>query len=194
LAQSVNPTRSIHPNFRRSFATITNQPKHSIPDPKDCSKITPNYAKLIENLSIVRKRIVGDQPLTLAEKILYAHIWDPKEIDSIVKGETYLKLKPDRVAMQDASSQTAILQFMLAGMPSTAIPTSIHCDHLIEAHEGSDKDLKTAEITSKEIFDFLKSASEKYGIEFWKPGSGIIHQIVLENYAAPGALMIGTGN
>ncbi|CAG8585819.1 23167_t:CDS:10 [Cetraspora pellucida] len=189
LAKSINQIRSINP---RSFATITNQSKPSIPEPKDCSKITPNYAKLVENLSIIRKRIFGDQPLTLSEKILYAHLWDPKGIDSIVKGETYLKLKPDRVAMQDASSQTAILQFMLAKMPVTAVPTSIHCDHLIEAYEGGDKDLKTAEITSKEIFDFLKSASDKYGIEFWKPGSGIIHQIVLENYAAPGALMIGT--
>ncbi|KAF0454164.1 aconitate hydratase [Gigaspora margarita] len=190
--QSINQSRLIHLNFRRSLATITDQSKLPIPEPKDCSKITPNYAKLVENLSIVQKRIFGGQPLTLAEKILYAHLWNPKEINKIVKGETYLQLKPDRVAMQDASSQTVILQFMLAGMPETAVPTSIHCDHLIEAYEGGDKDVKTAEVTSKEIFDFLKSASEKYGIEFWKPGSGIIHQIVLENYAAPGALMIGT--
>ncbi|CAG8504065.1 7404_t:CDS:10 [Funneliformis mosseae] len=174
----------------RNMALMTNRP---IPPVKDCAKITPPYEKLIKNLAYVQKKILKDRPLTLSEKILYAHLWNPHEYDGgIVRGETYLKLKPDRVAMQDASAQMAILQFMLAGMPTTSVPSSIHCDHLIEAFQGADKDVETAKSVNKEIFDFLQSASEKYGIDFWKPGSGIIHQIVLENYAAPGGLMLGT--
>ncbi|CAG8619835.1 9848_t:CDS:2, partial [Acaulospora morrowiae] len=154
--------------FVRNLATAINRQTYIIPEPKNCSQITPPYVKLVENLSIVQ-RALGGQPLTLAEKILYAHLCNPHEIDKIVKGETYLKLKPDRVAMQDASAQMAILQFMLSGMSTTAVPSSIHCDHLIEASEGADKDVKTAEIKNKEIFNFLQSAAEKYGIEFWKP-------------------------
>jgi len=110
----------------------------------------------------------------------------------IVPGKTYLKLRPDRVAMQDATAQMAVLQFMSSGLPRTAVPTTIHCDHLIEAHKGGANDLKIAKDTNKEVYDFLASSAEKYGIGFWKPGSGIIHQIVLENYAFPGALIIGT--
>ncbi|RIA86089.1 aconitate hydratase [Glomus cerebriforme] len=157
------------------------------PPEKNCINITPPYTKLTQNLAFVQQKVLKCRPLSLAEKILYAHLCNPHEYDGgIVKGETYLKLKPD------ASAQMAILQFMLAEMPTTAVPTSIHCDHLIEAFQGAIKDVKAAEISNKEIFDFLQSAAEKYGIEFWKPGSGIIHQIVLENYAAPGGLMLGT--
>ncbi|KAI9305096.1 aconitate hydratase [Cunninghamella echinulata] len=157
---------------------------------KDCRSITPPYEKLHDNLSKVR-RVLNNRPLTLAEKIVYSHLTNPEETIPI-RGETYLKLSPDRVAMQDASAQMAILQFMLSGMSTTAVPSSIHCDHLIVANAGADKDVETSIQNNKEIFDFLESAAKKYGIAFWKPGSGIIHQIVLENYAAPGGLMLGT--
>ncbi|KAI9136886.1 aconitate hydratase 2 [Paraphysoderma sedebokerense] len=157
----------------------------------------PNYTKLIENLSIVKKKL--DRPLTLAEKILYSHL-DRPDAANPVRGESYLKLRPDRVAMQDASAQTAILQFMLANLPQSAVPTSIHCDHLVEADTSSkgkseklaDENVKASWATNSEIYEFLESASKKYGIQFWNPGAGIIHQIVLENYATPGALMLGT--
>jgi homoaconitase len=165
---------------------------------------------LTKNLDLV-KRILNNRPLTLAEKYVYSHLTNPEETIP-VRGETYLKLSPgnvclcvkksfiyvccfiktDRVAMQDASAQMALLQFMLSGMPTTAVPSSVHCDHLIAANEGADKDVADSIVTNKEIFDFLESGAKKYGIAFWKPGSGIIHQIVLENYAAPGGLMLGT--
>ncbi|CAO3656039.1 unnamed protein product [Mucor hiemalis] len=157
---------------------------------KNCASITPPYAKLTKNLDLV-KRILDNRPLTLAEKYVYSHLTNPEETIP-VRGETYLKLSPDRVAMQDASAQMALLQFMLSGMPTTAVPSSVHCDHLIAANEGADKDVAESIIANKEIFDFLESGAKKYGIAFWKPGSGIIHQIVLENYAAPGGLMLGT--
>ncbi|KAL7327612.1 aconitate hydratase [Mucor circinelloides] len=169
----------------RSLAT-----QHNPVVEKDCSSITPPYAKLTKNLDLV-KRILDNRPLTLAEKVVYSHLTNPEETVP-VRGETYLKLSPDRVAMQDASAQMALLQFMLSGMPTTAVPSSIHCDHLIAANEGADKDVAQSIIANKEIFDFLESGAKKYGIAFWKPGSGIIHQIVLENYAAPGGLMLGT--
>ncbi|GAB1194847.1 aconitase family-domain-containing protein [Aspergillus pseudonomiae] len=148
-----------------------------------------NYKKMSENLEIVRSRL--SRPLTYAEKILYSHLDNPHEQD-IERGVSYLKLRPDRVACQDATAQMAILQFMSAGMPSVATPTTVHCDHLIEAQVGGDKDLARANEINKEVYDFLASATAKYNIGFWKPGSGIIHQIVLENYAFPGGLMIGT--
>ncbi|EJD04011.1 aconitate hydratase [Fomitiporia mediterranea MF3/22] len=172
---------------KRALAT------HAALPEKDCSTITPPYARLAENLNRVRA-ILNSRPLTLAEKILYSHIHDPEKTLSgkrNIRGE-YLQLRPQRVAMQDASAQMAILQFMSAGLPSCAVPTSIHCDHLIQASEGAEADLKRSKVTNKEVFDFLESAAKKYGIEFWGPGSGIIHQIVLENYAAPGMLMLGT--
>eukprot|EP00005_Dracoamoeba_jomungandri_P010177 CAMPEP_0174269874 /NCGR_PEP_ID=MMETSP0439-20130205/42587_1 /TAXON_ID=0 /ORGANISM="Stereomyxa ramosa, Strain Chinc5" /LENGTH=748 /DNA_ID=CAMNT_0015358871 /DNA_START=127 /DNA_END=2373 /DNA_ORIENTATION=- len=146
------------------------------------------YSKIQQTVEEVRKSM--DRPLTLAEKILYGHLDDPTQ--EIVPGESYLKLRPDRVAMQDATAQMAVLQFMSSGLPKTAVPSTIHCDHLIEAYVGGDKDLETAKQTNKEVYDFLASAGQKYGIGFWKPGSGIIHQIILENYAFPGGLMIGT--
>jgi len=148
-----------------------------------------NYKKMSENLSVVRSRL--SRPLTFAEKILYSHLDNPHEQD-IERGVSYLKLRPDRVACQDATAQMAILQFMSAGMPSVANPTTVHCDHLIEAQIGGAKDLERAVNINKEVYDFLASACAKYNIGFWKPGSGIIHQIILENYAFPGALMIGT--
>ena len=142
-----------------------------------------------ENLNIVRARL--QRPLTYAEKVLYSHLDDPHGQD-IERGTSYLKLRPDRVACQDATAQMAILQFMSAGMPSVQTPTTVHCDHLIEAQIGGEKDLARANDINKEVYDFLASSTAKYNIGFWKPGSGIIHQIVLENYAFPGGLMIGT--
>lgn len=142
-----------------------------------------------ENLAIVRSRL--KRPLTFAEKILYSHLDDPHG-QEIERGKSYLKLRPDRVACQDATAQMAILQFMSAGMPSVATPTTVHCDHLIEAQIGGEKDLARAQEINKEVYDFLSSSCAKYNIGFWRPGSGIIHQIVLENYAFPGGLMIGT--
>ncbi|KAG8798488.1 Aconitate hydratase mitochondrial, partial [Serendipita sp. 399] len=148
-----------------------------------------NYQRIEDNLAIIRKRL--NRPLTLSEKILYGHLDDPHNQD-IERGKTYLKLRPDRVACQDATAQMALLQFMSAGMPTTAVPTTVHCDHLIEAQVGGVKDLARAIDINKEVYDFLATATAKYGIGFWKPGSGIIHQIILENYAFPGGLMIGT--
>jgi len=148
-----------------------------------------NYAGMNETLNIVRARL--NRPLTYAEKILYSHLDDPHGQD-IERGKSYLKLRPDRVACQDATAQMAILQFMSAGMPSVATPSTVHCDHLIEAQIGGEKDLERAYSINKEVYDFLSTSCAKYNIGFWKPGSGIIHQIVLENYAFPGGLMIGT--
>ena len=142
-----------------------------------------------ENLSVVRSRL--NRPLTFAEKILYSHLDDPHGAE-IERGKSYLKLRPDRVACQDATAQMAILQFMSANMPSVATPTTVHCDHLIEAQLGGEKDLARAQDINKEVYDFLSTSCAKYNIGFWRPGSGIIHQIVLENYAFPGGLMIGT--
>ncbi|KAJ6598462.1 aconitate hydratase [Mycena vulgaris] len=148
-----------------------------------------NYQRIEDNLVIVRERL--QRPLTLSEKILYGHLDDPHGQD-IERGVSYLKLRPDRVACQDATAQMALLQFMSAGMPTAAVPTTVHCDHLIEAQIGGVKDLARAISINKEVYDFLATATAKYGLGFWKPGSGIIHQIILENYAFPGGLMIGT--
>lgn len=144
---------------------------------------------MAENLQVVKKRL--NRPLTYGEKVIYSHLDNPQEAD-LERGVSYLKLRPDRVACQDATAQMAILQFMSAGMPSVATPTTVHCDHLIEAQIGGSKDLSRAKDINKEVYDFLSSACAKYNIGFWRPGSGIIHQIVLENYAFPGGLMIGT--
>ncbi|KJZ76198.1 Aconitate hydratase [Hirsutella minnesotensis 3608] len=148
-----------------------------------------NYKKMSENLAIVRSRL--NRPLTFSEKILYSHLDDPHG-QEIERGKSYLKLRPDRVACQDATAQMAILQFMSAGMDQVANPTTVHCDHLIEAQVGGEKDLERAISINKEVYDFLSSACAKYNIGFWRPGSGIIHQILLENYAFPGSLLIGT--
>lgn len=175
----------------RSFAT------NNFNVPETYKSTSPPYEKLITNLGQVQR--IVKQPLTLAEKILYSHLCDPEESLaaangdlSQIRGVQYLKLNPDRVAMQDASAQTALLQFMTCGMPHTAVPASIHCDHLIVGKLGADDDLVNSIATNKEVFDFLQSCGEKYGIQFWGPGSGIIHQIVLENFSAPGLMMLGT--
>ncbi|MEZ5220894.1 MAG: aconitate hydratase [Ilumatobacteraceae bacterium] len=146
------------------------------------------YATLDERVAIGRERF--GRPLTLTEKILLNHLYDPNE--TIERGGTYNDFHPDRVAMQDATAQMALLQFMTAGLPTTAVPSTVHCDHLIQAKVGAKIDLGVAVDTNREVYDFLRSVSAKYGIGFWGPGSGIIHQVVLENYAFPGGMMIGT--
>ena len=147
------------------------------------------YRKMEQRLEKVRARL--GRPLTLTEKILFGHLDDP-EGQRLDRGKAYLLLRPDRVAMQDATAQMAILQFMSAGVPQVAVPSTVHCDHLIVAKEGVTKDLPVALKENQEVFDFLASASRKYGLGFWKPGAGIIHQVVLEQYAFPGGMMIGT--
>ena len=151
--------------------------------------VSQAYAKILKNLQVLRKR--KNSTLTLAEKLLFGHAKDINSI-SLKKGEDFGDFLPDRVAMQDATAQMAILQFMQADLPKTAVPTTVHCDHLIQAYEGANNDLLVANKTHKEVFDFLRSSSQKYGIGFWGPGAGIIHQVVLEQYAFPGGMMIGT--
>ena len=147
------------------------------------------YAKMRERLETVRARL--GRPLTYAEKVLFGHLDDPAG-QELEPGEAYLLLRPDRVAMQDATAQMALLQFMQAGKNETAVPTTVHCDHLIEAYKGSNVDLGQAQTTNSEVYDFLRSCSTRYGIGFWGPGAGIIHQVVLEKYAFPGGMMLGT--
>ena len=156
----------------------------------DIDMIRGVYGRIAERVDAARA-IVG-KPLTLAEKILYSHLWDGTPTKAFQRGKDYVDFAPDRVACQDATAQMALLQFMHAGKPKVAVPTTVHCDHLIQAKVGAKADLKRANETSNEVFDFLESVSNKYGIGFWKPGAGIIHQVVLENYAFPGGMMIGT--
>jgi aconitate hydratase len=156
----------------------------------DIDMIKKVYANFGPRVEAARK-LVG-RPLTLSEKILYTHLWDENTNTSYVRGTDYVDFAPDRVAMQDATAQMALLQFMQAGRPKVAVPSTVHCDHLITAKYGAEQDLPAANTESKEVFDFLASVSNKYGIGFWKPGAGIIHQVVLENYAFPGGMMIGT--
>src|SRR5689334_1591731 len=155
----------------------------------DLDLIKKVYAAMPEKVAEARK-LVG-RPLTLAEKILYAHLFVPAQ-KAYARGEDYVDFAPDRVAMQDATAQMALLQFMTCGRSRVAVPSTVHCDHLIQAKTGAKEDLKTALDVNKEVYDFLASISNKYGIGFWKPGAGIIHQVVLENYAFPGGMMIGT--
>ncbi|HCY81227.1 aconitate hydratase [Xanthomarina gelatinilytica] len=156
----------------------------------DIDMIKKVYSTMAERVDTARK-IVG-KPLTLSEKILYAHLWDGTPTKAFVRGKDYVDFAPDRIACQDATAQMALLQFMQAGKSKVAVPTTVHCDHLIQAKQGAAPDLLRANQTSSEVFDFLASVSNKYGIGFWKPGAGIIHQVVLENYAFPGGMMIGT--
>jgi aconitate hydratase len=142
-----------------------------------------------KRLEVIRRRF--ERPLTLAEKVLFGHLADP-EGEQFERGEAYIQLQPDRVAMQDATAQMAMLQFMLSGRDETAVPTTAHCDHLILARSGAAEDVEAAIEMNREVYDFLQSASARYGVGFWKPGSGIIHQVVFENYAFPGGMMIGT--
>ncbi len=147
------------------------------------------YSNYKDKLNEVRK--IVNRPLTYAEKVLYTHLWD-KASQEFTGGKDYSDLAPDRVAMQDATAQMALLQFMSAGRKTTAVPSTVHCDHLIQAQIGAKDDLQKANSENREVYDFLESISQKYGIGFWKPGAGIIHQVVLENYAFPGGMMIGT--
>lgn len=150
--------------------------------------------KVYQNLSdkIEKSRALLNRPLTLTEKILYSHLADPLPKEEFGRSKSYVDFHPDRVAMQDATAQMALLQFMQAGKKQAAVPSTVHCDHLILAKEGAKEDLKNSITASGEVFNFLESVSNKYGIGFWKPGAGIIHQVVLENYAFPGGMMIGT--
>ncbi len=161
---------------------------HSSPDTTP-ELVEAALKNLEKNVPIIQKRLA--RALTLSEKILLGHLEDPVN-QKLGRGEATLRLKPDRVAMQDATAQMAILQFMQAGISRVQVPSTVHCDHLIQAYKGADKDTSTAMTTNKEVYDFLESASRKYGIGFWGPGAGIIHQVVLEKYAFPGALIIGT--
>ena len=147
------------------------------------------YDALERKLAVARKRL--GRPLTYAEKVLFGHLADP-EAQELEAGRGYLELRPDRVAMQDATAQMALLQFMSSGRDDTAVPTTVHCDHLIQAHSGASADLAVATDANREVYDFLRSASARYGIGFWGPGAGIIHQVLLEKYAFPGSMMIGT--
>jgi aconitate hydratase len=156
----------------------------------DIEMIKAVYARFPERVAAARQ-VVG-RPLTLSEKILYAHLWEGTPTQPHTRGKDYVDFAPDRVAMQDATAQMALLQFMQAGRPQVAVPSTVHCDHLIQAKVGATEDLNAALNQSREVFDFLASVSNKYGIGFWRPGAGIIHQVVLENYAFPGGMMIGT--
>ncbi len=156
----------------------------------DLEMIKSVYASYPERIAAARKAV--GKPLTLAEKILYAHLWDGDATTAHERGKSYVDFAPDRVAMQDATAQMALLQFMQAGKKKAAVPSTVHCDHLIQARIGASADLQEAMNKSSEVFNFLESVSDKYGIGFWKPGAGIIHQVVLENYAFPGGMMIGT--
>lgn len=156
----------------------------------DIEMIKAVYSRYESRISAARN-VVG-KPLTLTEKILYAHLWDGEAGEAYGRGKSYVDFAPDRVAMQDATAQMALLQFMQAGRPQVAVPSTVHCDHLIQAKIGAEADLAIANDQNKEVYDFLASVSNKYGIGFWKPGAGIIHQVVLENYAFPGGMMIGT--
>jgi aconitate hydratase len=156
----------------------------------DIEMIKEVYAQIPSRIAAARK-VVG-KPLTLTEKILYAHLTEGAASQAFKRGTSYVDFQPDRVAMQDATAQMALLQFMQAGRSQVAVPSTVHCDHLIQAEIGADQDLSKAKDKNKEVYDFLASVSNKYGIGFWKPGAGIIHQVVLENYAFPGGMMIGT--
>lgn len=156
----------------------------------DIEMIKEVYSRYGSRIDAARKQV--GKPLTLTEKILYAHLWEGNASAAHERGKSYVDFAPDRVAMQDATAQMALLQFMQAGRPQVAVPSTVHCDHLIQAKVGAEKDLAVANDQNKEVYDFLSSVSNKYGLGFWKPGAGIIHQVVLENYAFPGGMMIGT--
>src|SRR6478735_3200333 len=156
----------------------------------DIEMIEKVYATMASRVDKARE-LVG-RPLTLSEKILYSHLWEGMPSQAFTRGKDYVDFAPDRFACQDATAQMALLQFMQAGKSKVAVPSTVHCDHLIQAKIGAEQDLQIANAENKEVYDFLASVSNKYGIGFWKPGAGIIHQVVLENYAFPGGMMIGT--
>lgn len=156
----------------------------------DFKMIHAVYKTYEEKISRIKE--VLNRPLTLTEKILYTHLFEPGDLNDFRRGEDYVNFAPDRVAMQDATAQMALLQLINSGRKQVAVPTTVHCDHLIQAYKSAKEDLQTAKITNKEVYDFLSAASNKFGIGFWEPGAGIIHQVILENYAFPGGMMIGT--
>lgn len=156
----------------------------------DIEMLRSFYASYAAKVDLAKKKL--GRAMTLAEKILYAHLYDENSLSAFRRGEDYVNFRPDRVAMQDATAQMALLQFMNAGKQTSAVPATVHCDHLIQACKGAKTDLPVACQTNQEVYDFLKSVAAKYGIGFWKPGAGIIHQVVLENYAFPGGMMVGT--
>ena len=156
----------------------------------DIEMIKKLYAEMPAKVEAARKML--GRPLTLSEKILFSHLHSDQKLEGFERGGSYVDFAPDRVAMQDATAQMALLQFMQAGRPKVAVPSTVHCDHLISAKVEAKQDLQVATTESKEVYDFLASVSNKYGLGFWKPGAGIIHQVVLENYAFPGGMMIGT--
>jgi len=156
----------------------------------DIEMIKKVYSQMVDRVDKARK--ITGKPLTLSEKILYSHLWNGDTTQAFKRGKDYVDFAPDRIACQDATAQMALLQFMQAGKDKVAVPTTVHCDHLIQAKVGANKDLQSALNNSNEVFNFLESVSNKYGIGYWKPGAGIIHQVVLENYAFPGGMMIGT--
>ena len=156
----------------------------------DFDMIREVYRNMPARIEAARK--IVNRPLTLSEKILYSHLHADQPVQNFERGKSYVNFSPDRVAMQDATAQMALLQFMSAGIPKVRVPSTVHCDHLILAKQGAEQDLRDSLTASGEVFQFLESVSNKYGIGFWKPGAGIIHQVVLENYAFPGGMMIGT--
>lgn len=192
------PRSSLSSQVSKGFATVASE-QPSSPSASSLESRTPPYPKLLRNLHEVRK-LLPNQRLTLAEKIVYSHLGENAEESLLsntnggrdIRGKASLKLLVDRVAMQDASAQMALLQFMTCNLPSTAVPSSIHCDHMIVGEQGAEVDLRSSIDGNKEVYDFLESAGKKYGIEFWPPGAGIIHQTVLENYSAPGLMSLGT--
>ena len=156
----------------------------------DIEMLKDFYAGYAQKVSVAREAV--SRPLTYTEKVLFAHLYQPQDMKPFKRGVDYVEFRPDRVAMQDATAQMALLQFMNAGKARVAVPASVHCDHLIRADVGVEKDLPAALETNREVYDFLRSVALKYGIGFWGPGAGIIHQVVLENYAFPGGMMVGT--
>ena len=156
----------------------------------DLTMIEEVYKRIVRSIGEIRGLL--NKPLTLTEKIMYSHLYSDIPNEIYTRGESYVDFTPDRVAMQDATAQMALLQFMMAGKNSVAVPSTVHCDHLIQAKKSASLDLAQAMDVNGEVYDFLESVSDKYGIGFWKPGAGIIHQVLLENYAFPGGMMIGT--
>lgn len=196
---SLKNIKCLRPNGRLHLRFLATETTAKTLAASNVASRIPPYKGLLRKLKEVYNVLGRETQLTLAEKILYSHLYSVEESllsntqsGKVVRGNATLKLKPDRVAMQDASAQMALLQFMSCSLPSTAVPTSIHCDHMIVGERGADVDLPASITGNKEVFDFLESAAKKYGIEFWPPGAGIIHQTVLENYAAPGLMMLGT--
>jgi aconitate hydratase len=180
----------ISEKIRRKFPKFVEIANYSISMAFDLDLIQSVYQRMPQRVAAARQ-LLG-RPLTLTEKILFSHLWDNAAPQAFGRGSDYVDFAPDRVAMQDATAQMALLQFMQAGRPKVAVPSTVHCDHLITAKTGAGEDLSKATAESAEVYDFLASVSNKYGIGFWKPGAGIIHQVVLENYAFPGGMMIGT--